>query len=291
MGEAMRRLLALAVVVAGCSLQSEGTGVDEALGDTAVDSSLANDSFVDNDTGTARDDSPDSPEETTTIDSGVDSPLPESSTPDTSMPDSKSVDMGPPDTGPPDTGPPDMGPEAPGPTVTVTNSSLSSFTVDLSAGKPRDWAHWGHTMSGSFNRMSGGAMLAKGTSTGASTYESLVYRFSWSGGEPPTSSVTDTRRGLQLDTVGDSVTFEATGQPGMMETTLDGWASTTGGATLVTATLSDAPTGSATTTLSGTAAYLMTFKYRTAGKIKIEIKRTDAGMSGQYSAFFAAVVR
>jgi hypothetical protein len=290
----MRRLLPIVVVVAGCSLQSEGTGVNEGVDAEAIDSSIGTDSFIDNDTGSIPEDS--SIAETTTIDSGIDSAKADTSKPDTlvvdtsvvdtSMPDTKPVD-----TGPTDTGPPDMGPETPGPTLTIVTTSLSTFNVDLSAGSPRDWAHWAQPATDSFNRKLGGSMIAKGTRMGASTFESLVFHFAWTGGDP-TATMMDTKRGLQLDTVGNAVAFDVAGDP-TTELTLDTWASSTGGSTLVTASLSDAPATSATTTLTA-GVYMVTFKYRTAsaaGKIKVEFKRTEAGDVGTYSSFFAAVVR
>jgi hypothetical protein len=274
MGERMK-LFALAVLAAGCSLQSEGLGTDSPDLTDKVDSSVAPDTALQEA----------SIVDSTPIDSGVDTSVPDTSMPETSVPDTSM-----PDTKPIDTGPPDVGPETPGPTLSVMTSTLATFNVNLSDGA-RDWAHWGHPATDSFNRKSGGMMITKGTRTAVSTFESLVYHFAWSGGDP-TPTMADTKRGLKLDTVGNAVTFEVSGDPSS-ERTLDVWASATGGATVVTGTLSDAATGSVATTLTA-GVYLVTFKYRTAsmsGKLKVEIKRTEAGAVDAYSAFFAAAVR
>jgi hypothetical protein len=292
----MRRIW-LAIGLCGCSLSSEGSApFDEALGDTGTtvaDTTVTIDSgepIVD--TATPEDTATPPPDTTTTDTTmAIDTIMPIDTTmPDTTMPDTTVADTFMPDTAPIDTGTIDMGTDAGGPYVTVSTASISSYNINLSDGSPRDWAHWAHPMTDSWNhKATGGGWIAKGTRVGSSGFDSLVYHFSWTGGTP-TASVTDTSRGLQLDTIGNSVTFDVKGDS-TSETTLDVWVSATGGSATLTGVLTDASTGSAATTIT-TGVFRSTFKYRpatAAGRLTVELKKT--GGMGNYTAIFAAVVR
>lgn len=290
----MRQLVLLSIFVLGCSLQSEGTSPEAELvsdSSSVIDTSSGDTNVAPDDTISVSDDTLDTtPVELDSAkpDTGVvDTSMPDTAKPDTSMPDTTMPDTAPPDTGPKDTGPVDVGPEAPPPSLSITSTSISDYTIDLAAGT-RDWAHWGHTTTDAFNRKKGLALISKGTQTGALSFESLVYHFAWSNGDP-LATMADTKRGLQLSSAGDSVSFDAKCDP-FMESTLDLWMSATGGTTTVTATLPDATTGPAVTTIPG-GVYVVTVKYRSAtaaGAVKIDIKKTD---STAYSSFFAAALR
>jgi hypothetical protein len=297
----MRKLLLLSMFFCGCSLQTDGTSSEgDVVEDSAVsiDTSSGDTNVVLDDTGEAPDTSVadtgvvavDSTVDTAKPDTAVvDTFKPDTFVPDTFMPDTFMPDTFMPDTFMPDTSVVDTAPEAPPPSLNVMSTTLSAYNVDLTAMGTRDWAHWGHDTVDAFNRKKDVALITKGTRTGGASFESLVFHFSWTNGTP-ILTMPDSKRGLQFSNNGEGVTFLVKGDP-FLESTLDIWCGSTGGNASITGTLTDATTGSSTATISPTAAYVVTFKFRpatAAGSLKVEFKKTD---NLSYSSLNAAALR
>ena len=195
-----RVLLALAIVNAGCSLESAGTSVDPTLesGIEGQDSSSTDTSFAGTDSATVDSGSEDSS-------APLDSDLVDSAPLDTGVIDTDVID-----TGVIDTGPPDMGVVMP--SLSGTIGALPSNNVNLATEGTLGWGHWGHGGADNFNGKAGSTAINKGTIGTPLWYGIYSTRFSWTGGSP-TASASESRQGIYHDKKNESFTFEAAGDP------------------------------------------------------------------------------
>jgi hypothetical protein len=270
-GMTKRSLAVIAcALLAGCSLDSEGIGATEPFDSGGVDTTVV----VESDTGAIF-----VPEDTLAADA---------SEPETTAIDSTMVDSEAPDTAPLDSGAADTAEAPPTTSLSITSRGLGTAgtSVNLTTEGTRDWAHWGHMMTGSFNNKNGSSWIARGTETGASTFESGVINFTWTDGAPPNVAVTAPPRGLTMSTPGENVTFTVQGDP-TRELTLLLWASGTGDAT-ITGTLTGSTDSSNSTFVAGV--HEVTFKFRTAttaSKLRVEVKK--GVLVGTFNVFAAAL--
>ena len=258
--------------VSGCSLDSEGIAEEFGAPDTGgeLDTSSAEDSCV-------------------AVDSNIE-PTDTGTPTDTSSP----VDTATPDTGPFDTGTIDTMPETPVLTPSLTGEAANvadSDRINLATEGTLDWAHWGYTGATSWNRRNGATALIKGATTGAQQWAAMPLQFSWTGGTP-TANATDTRTGIYQDDTGETLAFDAAGDPAV-ERTLRVYCTWNGSTGTVEARLSDA-----TLTWSGTLGsgggtgtihavrYQFKFKPATAtGTLQVRITQSvNAGYIGLLAA-------